>query len=99
MIQQSIEAGIYEVETKGEPVYIETILFLVGCLQIKEENRMDAEALLTQPFVSEEFASYKFHNHKSDSKSGKSNEADSSRIELTAWELPMANFLYEKLSK
>ena len=54
---------------------------------------MDAETLHTQPFVSEEFSRLKLHNHDCYFKSEESNEADSSRIELTAWESPMANFL------
>lgn len=64
-------------------------------MQIKEENRMDAEALLTQPYISEKFARYKLHKHDRSFESGKSNEADSSRIELIAWESAMASVLSE----
>ena len=58
---KSINLGYYKVATQGEPVYIETLLFLLGSLQINQEIRFDADSLLAQPLIAEEFSAFKLH--------------------------------------
>ena len=44
-----------------EPIYVETCLFLLDCLQLVEQNRLPIESLSTSPFISEEFANFTLH--------------------------------------
>ena len=60
-VLERIKEGWYQVSCQSEPVYIETCLFLLECLQIHENNRIDVKGLLTAPFVSQEFALYQLH--------------------------------------
>ena len=68
------------------------MLFLLGCLQMKEEDRMDAAALLTQPFVSQEFAAYRLHEPEAICRSSK---GDRGHVELTASDSSMSGMLAE----
>ena len=56
-----IKDGWYNVVGRGEPVYIETCMFLLESLQLHENNRMDIEGLLSIPLISEEYAGYGLH--------------------------------------
>ena len=43
---QKINDGRYRMATKGEPLFIETCMFLVHCLQVQQEDRMGIDQLL-----------------------------------------------------
>ena len=60
-VLERIQHGWYQVSCQSEPVYIETCLFLLECLQMHENNRIDVKRLLTAPFVAQEFALYQLH--------------------------------------
>lgn len=56
-----IKDGWYNMVGRGEPVYIETCLFLLESLQLHENNRMDIDGLLSTPLISEEYAFFQLH--------------------------------------
>ena len=56
-----IKDGRFTISSDGEPICIETCLFLLDCLQIHEEDRLSAESLLSSPFISEKFAGFELH--------------------------------------
>ena len=58
---RKINDGRYKVTATDEPVYIETCLFLLECLQTVEENRITVDALDTTPFIAAEFSEYRLH--------------------------------------
>ena len=51
-----INDGRYKLSLQ-EPVYVETCLFLVQCLQMSENDRLPVEELSNHPFISEELMS------------------------------------------
>ena len=51
-VLRKIHKGSYELALQKEPVYIETCLFLLECLQMHEKHRMNVDGLLTAPFIS-----------------------------------------------
>ena len=51
-----INDGRYKVSLQ-EPIYVETCLFLVQCLQMSENDRLPVEELSNHPFISEELMS------------------------------------------
>ena len=53
---RKINDGRYKLSLSDEPVYIETCLFLLDCLQTIEENRSSVEALGSAPLISTEFS-------------------------------------------
>ena len=53
---------MYEISLQNEPVYIETCLFLLECLQMHEKDRMSVDGLLTAPLISEEYAQHQLHS-------------------------------------
>ena len=57
-VLRNIQRGWYEIALDSEPVYIETCLFLLECLQMHEKDRMNVDGLLTAPFISEEYAQH-----------------------------------------
>ena len=59
---RKINDGRYKVSANEEPVYIETCLFLLECLQTIEENRIKVEELNTVPLISAEFSNFTLHN-------------------------------------
>lgn len=58
---QKMKGGHFKMTSKGEPIYIETCLFLLDCLQIEEENRLDVDSLLQSPFINEEHSGVQLH--------------------------------------
>ena len=53
---RKIKDGRYKVTSRGEPISIETCLFLLECLQINEQDRIDLDSLLLSPFIDEKFS-------------------------------------------
>ena len=51
-----INDGRYKLSLQ-EPIYVETCLFLVQCLQMSENDRLPVEELSNHPFISEELIS------------------------------------------
>ena len=51
-----INDGRYKLSLQ-EPIYVETCLFLVQCLQMNENDRLPVEELSNHPFISEELIS------------------------------------------
>ena len=61
-LMRKINDGRYKLcDGYDEPVYVETCLFLLDCLQLVEENRLAVEALTSSPFISSEFANFPLH--------------------------------------
>ena len=60
-VLERIQQGRYQLSCQSEPVYIETCLFLLECLQMHENHRIDVKGLLSAPFVAQEFALYQLH--------------------------------------
>ena len=58
---RKINDGRYKVESEQEPIYIETCLFMLDCLQTIEENRKNIQELGDSPLISPEFAGYELH--------------------------------------
>ena len=48
-----INDGRYKLKTQNEPIFIETCLFLVQCLQMNENDRIPVEELSEHPFIAE----------------------------------------------
>ena len=61
-VLKNIQRGWYEIALKSEPLYIETCLFLLECLQMQETDRMSVDSLLTAPLISEEYAMHQMHS-------------------------------------
>ena len=51
-----INDGRYKLSLQ-EPIFVETCLFLVQCLQMSENDRLPVEELSNHPFISEELMS------------------------------------------
>ena len=45
----------------GEPIYIETCLFLLECLQIHELDRIAVDSLLSSPYICDDFMGIELH--------------------------------------
>lgn len=59
---RNINDGRYKLTDGPDgPVYVETCLFLLECLQNVEENRMSIEELAMTPYISSEFADVPLH--------------------------------------
>ena len=52
-LRAKINDGRYKLETQNEPIFIETCLFLVQCLQENENDRIPVEELSEHPFIAE----------------------------------------------
>ena len=63
MLKQTIEKGLYKLGggKNEEPLYIETCLFLLECLQTRQEFRKGIECLRHSPFISDEFLDLQMH--------------------------------------
>ena len=48
-----INDGRYKLKTQNEPIFIETCLFLVQCMQMNENDRIPVEELSEHPFIAE----------------------------------------------
>ena len=58
---KKVNDGRYIVRTNKKPVYIETCLFLLECLQMQEEDRIEFDNLLITPLISDEFSGTELH--------------------------------------
>ena len=56
-----LKHGRFTVSSESEPIYIETCLFLLDCLQIHEQDRLRPDSLLCSPFINDEFAAFALH--------------------------------------
>ena len=60
-LQKTIKVGWYKVLAYHEPVCIESCLFLLECLQMREDERMRVDDLLNAPLISEEYSGFDLH--------------------------------------
>ena len=60
-LMNKMKEGRYKVRSNGEPISIEACLFLLECLQIHEEDRIDVDLLLSSPFINEALSGVKLH--------------------------------------
>ena len=61
-LQKTIKVGWYKVMAYNEPICIESCLFLLECLQMREDERMRVDDLLNAPLISEEYSGFELHS-------------------------------------